>query len=165
MFTARKKNGKPRRAVDMQVLNKHTVRETHHTQSPFHQAMLVLSGTKKTITDVWNGYHSVPIREEERHLTAFIHHALVPIKSCPGATRLHRTDSPEKLSMPFSRKVNASMTHGYGQTSRRMLFSNMSLAGRLRSTRNCPESRKVCNWLRHYGTCWLRHNSDQYPTQ
>ena len=98
--------------------------------------MLVHSETKKTITDVWNGYHSAPFREEERHLTAFVHQALVPIKTCPGATQLHRTDSPEKLtslSMPFTRKVNASMTHGVGQTSRRMLFSNMSLAGRLRS--------------------------------
>ena len=72
MVTARKKNGKPRRTVDMQVLNKHAVRETHHTQSPFHQATLVPSHTKKTVTDAWNGYHSVPIREEDRHLTTFI---------------------------------------------------------------------------------------------
>ena len=72
MVTARKKNGKLRRTVDMQVLNKHAVRETHHTQSPFHQATLVPAGTKKTITDAWNGYHSVPIREEDRHLTTFI---------------------------------------------------------------------------------------------
>ena len=72
MVTVRKKNGKPRRTVDMQVLNKHAVRETHHTQSPFHQATMVPAGTKKTITDAWNGYHSVPIREEGRHLTTFI---------------------------------------------------------------------------------------------
>ena len=72
MVTAWKKYGKPRRTVDMQVLNKHAVRETHHTQSLFHQATLVLSGTKKTITDAWNGYHSVPIRKEGRHLTTFI---------------------------------------------------------------------------------------------
>ena len=72
MVTARKKNGKPRRTVDMQVLNKHAVRETHHTQSPFHQATLVHAGTKKTISDARNGYHSVPIREEDRHLTTFI---------------------------------------------------------------------------------------------
>ena len=51
MVTAWTKNGKPRRTVDMQVLNKHAVRETHHTQSPFHQATLVPAGTKKTITD------------------------------------------------------------------------------------------------------------------
>ena len=40
----RKKNGKPRRIVDMKVLNKHAVRETHHTQSRFQQATLVPSG-------------------------------------------------------------------------------------------------------------------------
>ena len=51
MVTTRKKSGKPRRTVDMQVLNKHAVRETHHTQSPFHQATLVPSGTKITVTD------------------------------------------------------------------------------------------------------------------
>ena len=56
----------------MQVLNKHADCETHHTQSPFDQATLVPAGTKKTITDAWNGYHSVPIREEDRHLTTFI---------------------------------------------------------------------------------------------
>ena len=72
MVTAWKKNGKPRRTVDMQVLNKQAVRETHHTQSPFHQATLVSSGSKKTITDAWNGYHSEPIRIEDRHLTTFI---------------------------------------------------------------------------------------------
>ena len=72
MVTARKKNSKPRRTVDKQVLNKHAVCETHHTQSPFHQATLVPAGTKKTITDAWNGYHSVPIREEDRHLSTFI---------------------------------------------------------------------------------------------
>ena len=66
MVTARKKNSKPRRTVDMQVLNE------HHSQSPFHQATLVPSGTKKTITDAWNGYHSVPIQKEDRHLITFI---------------------------------------------------------------------------------------------
>ena len=31
------------------VLNEHAVRETHHTQSPFHRATLVHSGTKKRL--------------------------------------------------------------------------------------------------------------------
>ena len=51
MVTARKKNSKPRRTVDMQVRNKLAVRDTHHSQSPFHQATLVPSGIKKTTTD------------------------------------------------------------------------------------------------------------------
>ena len=66
-----KKNGKPIRTVDMQSLSQHATRETHHTQSPFHHARSVPPGTLKTVFDVWNGYHSVPLREEDRHLTTF----------------------------------------------------------------------------------------------
>lgn len=43
---------------------------TRQTQSPFHQTKSVLRGQKKTAL---NGYHSVPIRKEDRHLTTFIH--------------------------------------------------------------------------------------------
>lgn len=72
MVVCAKKDGKPRRTVDMQPLNLHAVRETHHTQSPFHQARSVPPGTKKTVFDAWNGYHSVRLREEDKHLTTFI---------------------------------------------------------------------------------------------
>ena len=72
MVICAKKNGKPRRTVDLQPLNAHAVRETHHTQSPFHQARLVPHGKKKTVFDCWNGYHSVPLHENDRHLTTFI---------------------------------------------------------------------------------------------
>ena len=58
MVICAKKNGKPRRTVDLQPLNAHAVRETHHTQSPFHQARQVPKHTKKTVFDCWNGYHS-----------------------------------------------------------------------------------------------------------
>jgi hypothetical protein len=72
MVICAKKNGKPRRTVDFQPLNAHAKRETHHTTSPFHQARSVPHGKKKTVLDAWNGYDSVPIREEDRHLTTFI---------------------------------------------------------------------------------------------
>ena len=72
MVVCKKKNGQPRRTVDLQALNVHCKRETHHTPSPFHQAMSVPSGKKKSVFDAWNGYHSVPIRECDRHLTTFI---------------------------------------------------------------------------------------------
>ena len=72
MVVCAKKNGKPRRTVDFQALNVHAARETHHTQSPFHQARSIPSGTKKTVFDCWNGYHSIPLHEEDRHLTTFI---------------------------------------------------------------------------------------------
>jgi hypothetical protein len=72
MVTCKKKNGKLRRTVDLQALNAYSTRETHHTQSPFHQATLIPSDKKKSVFDAWNGYHSVPIRECDRHYTAFI---------------------------------------------------------------------------------------------
>ncbi|VDI63635.1 Hypothetical predicted protein [Mytilus galloprovincialis] len=69
-----KADGTPSRTVDLQPQNRHSVRQTHHVPSTFHLADRVPQGMKKTyVTDAWNGYHSVPIREEEdRHFTTFI---------------------------------------------------------------------------------------------
>lgn len=72
MVVCPKKSGEPRRTVDLQALNRHAVRETHHTQSPFHQARAVPPNTFKTTFDAWNGYHSIPLDERDRHLTTFI---------------------------------------------------------------------------------------------
>jgi len=72
MVICSKKNGKPRRTIDFQPLNVHATRETHHTLSPFHQARCVPQGKKKTVFDAWNGYHSVPLHANDRHLTTFI---------------------------------------------------------------------------------------------
>ena len=57
--------------LDLQPLNGHAVKETHHTQSPFHQARQVPKHTKKTVFDCWNGSHSVPL-SDDRHYTTFI---------------------------------------------------------------------------------------------
>ena len=72
MVVCPKKSGKPRRTVDLQPLNRHATRETHHTQSPFHQARKIPHHTKKTVFDAWNGYHSIALDENDRHLTTFI---------------------------------------------------------------------------------------------
>ena len=72
MIIIPKKSGKPRRNVDMQALNDHAVRETRHSQSPYHQARSIPPKTWKTVMDCWNGYHSIPLREEDRHYTTFI---------------------------------------------------------------------------------------------
>ena len=72
MVVTAKSDGSPRRTVDLQPQNRHAVRQTHHVQSPFHLAVSVPQNTKKTVTDAWNGYHSVPIRPEDRHFTTFI---------------------------------------------------------------------------------------------
>ena len=72
MVLARKPDGSPRRTVDLSPLNKYCYREPHHVQSPFQQAKSIPSETFKTVLDAWNGFHSVPIRESDRHLTTFI---------------------------------------------------------------------------------------------
>ena len=72
MVVTCKADGTQRRTVDLQPQNRHSVHQTHHVPSPFHLADRVPQHTKKTVTDAWNGYHSVPICEEDRHLTTFI---------------------------------------------------------------------------------------------
>ena len=75
MVVTRKHNGTHRRTMDLSPLNKHCKRETFQTESPFHLAIRVPKGTWKTVSDTWNGYHSVPLRRSElsdRHLTTFI---------------------------------------------------------------------------------------------
>ena len=72
MHVVPKQDGTPRRTVDMRPLNTHCVRETQHIVPPYKQARIVPAGTWRTVTDAWNGYHSVPLAEEDRHLTTFI---------------------------------------------------------------------------------------------
>ena len=72
MVTVSKHDGSPRRTIDLQSINAASVRQTHHTPSPFHQAMAVPHNTVKTVFDAWNGYHSLAIRDEDRHYTTFI---------------------------------------------------------------------------------------------
>ena len=46
-----KKNGKPRRTIDLQALNKHAVRQTHAGETPFHIVSAVYPNTYRTTTD------------------------------------------------------------------------------------------------------------------
>ena len=62
MIIVPKQDGSPRRTVDLQALNKASVRQTHHTESPYHLATSVPPGTKKTTLDCWNSFHSVALR-------------------------------------------------------------------------------------------------------
>ena len=71
MVLSRKHDGTPRRTVDLSHLNKQCRRETHNSESPFHVARRIPANTFKTVTDVWNGYHLVELRESDRHLTTF----------------------------------------------------------------------------------------------
>lgn len=74
MVLVKKPDGTPRRTVDLSGLNRHCLRETHHIKPPFKQACQIPADTWKSVTDAWNGYHSVPLRVEDRHLTTFITH-------------------------------------------------------------------------------------------
>ena len=72
MVITRKLNESPRRAVDLSPLNKFCKRQTYAFKAPFHLARRVARNTWKAVTDAWSGYHSVPLRESDRHLTTFI---------------------------------------------------------------------------------------------
>lgn len=72
MHVVGKKTGEPRRVVDLRALNEATVRQTHYTEPPFSQAMGVEPHTWRFTSDAWNGYHSVPLDERDRHATTFI---------------------------------------------------------------------------------------------
>lgn len=72
MLAVAKKSGLPRRVVDLQMLNKFCLRETHHTSSPFNLAQTIPAKTFKTVLDAWNGYHAIALDEESKNLTQFI---------------------------------------------------------------------------------------------
>lgn len=72
MVVTRKHDGTPRRTVDLSPLNRFCKREPFAAESPFHLARRIPGNTWKTVTDAWNGYHSAPLRESDRHLTTFI---------------------------------------------------------------------------------------------
>ena len=72
MVVAPKPDGNPRRTVDLQRLNKATLRETHHTATPFELVSTIPPGQVKTVLDAWNGYHSLPLAAGSRDATTFI---------------------------------------------------------------------------------------------
>ena len=72
MIVVPKHDGSPRRTVDLQSLNKASVRQTFHTRTPFMLASDVPSGTVKSVLDVWNSYHSVPVVKEDRDKLTFL---------------------------------------------------------------------------------------------
>ena len=71
MVVAAKSDGKPRRTVDFQELNKHASREPHPTPSPFHLARSVPPNMKKSTCDVWNGFHLLRLDNKAWDYTTF----------------------------------------------------------------------------------------------
>ena len=72
MVVVPKKDGRPRRTVDFQDLNKQCDRETHHCQPPFQLAAQIPPGVKKTSFDAVDGYHAVPLHQDSKQYTNFI---------------------------------------------------------------------------------------------
>ncbi len=72
MVVTPKASGKPRRTVDLQQLNKNTIREVHHTPSPFNLVSMIPAGMFKTVLDAWNGYHSLMLSLQSKPATTFI---------------------------------------------------------------------------------------------
>ena len=72
MVVVPKHDGSPRRTVDFTKLNEVSKRQTHHTKLPFTLASEVPANMKKSVLDVWNAYHTVPIKEEDTHKLTFI---------------------------------------------------------------------------------------------
>ena len=72
MVITPKTDGSPRRVIDFGPINKNAPRQPHHTKSPHTIAMSVPGNTIKSVLDNWHGYHSVPIHQEDKHLTTFI---------------------------------------------------------------------------------------------
>ena len=72
MHVVGKKTGEPRRVVDLCRVNDCTQRQTHYTEPPFQQAMGIPPNTWRFTTDAWNGYHSVPLHPQDRHITTFL---------------------------------------------------------------------------------------------
>jgi hypothetical protein len=72
MVVCMKKSGKVRRTVDFKPVNRAAPRQTHAVEPPFLQASKVPPRTWRTCLDAWEGYHSIPIHEEDRHITTFL---------------------------------------------------------------------------------------------
>ena len=58
--------------MDLQHLNRASVRQTHPNRSPFMLASDVPAGTKKSVLDVWNSFQSVPVVKEDRDKLCFV---------------------------------------------------------------------------------------------
>jgi hypothetical protein len=71
MVVTAKSNGTPRHTVDLQPLNKWSVRQTHPVEAPFVLASHVPSNKYLSVVDAWNAYHSIPLHEEDRDYTQF----------------------------------------------------------------------------------------------
>lgn len=67
-----KKNGNVRITQDLQGLNKWSIRQAHHTDSPFQLAAQIEENNYKSVLDMVDSYHLIPLHVDSRDLTTFI---------------------------------------------------------------------------------------------
>ena len=72
MVVVSKRDGKPRRTVDFQPLNKYSKRGVHYTEPPFSAVSSIPLKMYKSSCDAFNGYHQVPLAETSIALTTFV---------------------------------------------------------------------------------------------
>ena len=72
MLVVAKNNGKPRRVVDFEALNKICLRRTYHTLAPFRIACSIPNDQLLTTAKAWNSYHSVAVHPDDVHYFTFI---------------------------------------------------------------------------------------------
>ena len=72
IVTRKKKDGRIRFTADFSYLSSQCIRTPHPFDSPFRLASQVPNGTYKSVLDAVDGYFSIPLAEECRHLTTFI---------------------------------------------------------------------------------------------
>ena len=72
MVITKKHDGSRCGTEDMPPLNKFSKRETHGFEVPFYLVRRIPRNKRKTVAYALDGYHSVPLRASDRHLTTFI---------------------------------------------------------------------------------------------
>ena len=77
MVIGPKQDGSPRRCIDYQDSRSkqtHTKADTSHihTKPPWQIASLVPGNNYKNVLDCWQGYHSIPLHPDDRHVTTFL---------------------------------------------------------------------------------------------
>ncbi len=71
MVVTRKANGEPRRTIDFRQLNKAALRQTANSESPKKMVSEIPEKRYYTVIDMWQAFHSIPMRKEDRHFTTF----------------------------------------------------------------------------------------------
>ena len=130
MVVTGKKDGHLRYTVDFQKLNASSLRETHHTPTPFDLVSKVPKHTYKTIADAKSGFHQGALDEESSKVTTFItkwgryRYLRTPMGHCSSTDTFTRrfdyaiADTPRRLKcvdyiLLYDDSIEAAFWHTY----------------------------------------------------